>query len=635
MAVIKLSEIPNAPQQVANMTMSPQYAGDQVGGQAKADIARGFEGVMQNPQAAGAIGRAGASLGNNMTSAGGNITSGALYFAKGQKTAELKQAEVTGMQPFQLNKLKIEGEYNERINNPDNHISVEQRAGEWLKITNGGQRFSEGLDPHQQAAYSAESTNAFTRGLAQASNDANTFKHQQFAAKQGELMDTYMQSKQYGEVRKVKDNSVLTGAITHADGEKIETNIKTNEQFDGVINSMRDDTKGELYKSIKATGEAGGSIKNAPNLSPENLVKLGKIGEVIHFQNVWANSVDPMMNRIQAKHIIDPKQLEQYPEFQAAPEEQKQMLRMRAAYNRTGDEAKVYDTAGQNLVDTFPKDLNNPTKELLDRKTWIGANVSDATAPVLIKKLDDKFAEMVGNNGRLKPETGVMTNAAQQVDAIFNSGRLIDDKLSVLDAKIRKGTASKAELDSYLKGSAIRDGIMDKVRAAGPQNDAEAAKIINQETRNYRASHPKIEGSLWWKQSVPAPVIKTSDAGAGWSSAVATSFGTNVDGSPDKEDNGNGRYAGTKTADPTYMGASLSEKVLRAHGIDPTDPKDVAKYAVEATANNQTVKIPIADLGPAKWVENRQGTTLDLTGAVHRELKLKGKDPVQYRIVPA
>lgn len=422
MAVVKLSEIPNVPTQVANMTMNTQYAGDQVGGQAKADIARGYEGQMQNVQAAGAMGRAVSAFGNDMTSAGGNLTSGALYFAKGKKTAELKDAEVTGMQPFYENKLKIENEYYDRVNNPDNNIPVSQRAAEWLKITNGGQRFSEGLTPTQQAAYMAESTKAFTSGIAQASNEAHIFERQQFAVKQSELMDTFMQFKQYGDVRKVKDNAVLTGSITPQDGERIETNVRTNEQYDGVIKSMRNDPSGELYKTIKATGEAGGVIKNAPNLSPENLVKLGKVGESIHFQNIWNNSVDPMMERIQAKHIIDPSQLEQYPEFQAAPEEQKQMLRMRAAYNRTGDEAKAYDSAGQSLVNTFPEDLNNPSKELLDRKTWIGSNVSDATAPVLIKQLDDKFAEMVGNNGRLKPQSELIQYGSQRLAVARNGG---------------------------------------------------------------------------------------------------------------------------------------------------------------------------------------------------------------------
>jgi hypothetical protein len=33
-------------------------------------------------------------------------------------------------------------------------------------------------------------------------------------------------------------------------------------------------------------------------------------------------------------------------------------------------------------------------------------------------------------------------------------------------------------------------------------------------------------------------------------------------------------------------------------------------------------------------VENRQGTTLDLTGAVHRELGTNGKSPVKFRIIP-
>ena len=639
MANIKLSEIPNAPQAVANYTMNPQFTGDVVGGEAKAAINKGYEGLMVNPQSAGAIGRAQAGFGSDMISAAGNVASGAFYVAKGEKTAQLKEAEVTGMQNFYINKLNIESEFNERVNNPNNQISVAQRPAEWLKVTDGGNRFMAGMTPMQQQAYMGEATNAFTKGLASTANEAHAFQQQEFASTQTAIIDNLTQGKNYTEARKVRDNAVQTGAITPQDGVKYESLFKISEQKDGLLTEFANDSlKGDLYQSVKAAGESGEVLKKYPDLSPENLVKMAKIGESIHYQNIWAKSVDPMLERIQANHIIDPKQLEQYPEFQAAPEEQKQMLRMRAAYTRTGDEAVVYDKAGQNLVDTFPKDLNNPSKELLDRKTWIMGNVSDATAPVLIKALDEKFAEMVENNGRLKPETGVITNAAQKVDAIFDSGKLYDEKLSVLEQSVKKGKATQEQLNQYLKLSAIRDSIMQKVLEAGPQNDAAADEVINQATRNIRAANPKTErgGFLWLqKKPVAAPQIKTSDASSGWTNAVATSFGTNVDGTPDKEDNGIGAYAGRKTSNPTYMGASLSEKVLREHGINPSDPQDVAKYAVEATANGKTVTVPIADLGPAKWVEKRQGTTLDLTGAVHRQLGLKGKDPVKFRIVPA
>jgi hypothetical protein len=513
MANIKLSEIPNAPQAVANYTMNPQYTGDVVGGEAKAAINKGYEGLMVNPQAAGAIGRAQAGFGSDMISAAGNVASGALYVAKGEKTAQLKEAEVTGMQNFYINKLNIESEFNERVNNPDNQISVAQQPAEWLRITDGGKRFMAGMTPMQQQAYMGEATNAFTKGLASTANQAHAFQQQEFASTQTAIIDNLTQGKNYTEARKVRNNAVQTGAITPQDGQRYESMFKIGEQKDGLLAEFANDSKGELYKHVKAAGDAGEVLKKYPDLSPENLVKMAKIGESIHYQNIWAKNVDPMLLKIQANHIIDPKQLEQYPEFQSAPEEQKQMLRMRAAYTRTGDEAVVYDKAGQNLVDTFPKDLNNASKELLDRKTWITGNVSDATAPVLIKELDNKFAEMVGNNGRLKPETGVMTNAAQQVDAIFDTGFYGGKKFSEIGKTIRDGSAKAADVQTYLQISALKDSVMQKVRASGAQTDADAQKVYEKELRTIRATdkNPPTDGMLWWKKTAPIPSAKMSE----------------------------------------------------------------------------------------------------------------------------
>jgi hypothetical protein len=573
MANIKLSEIPNAPQGVANYTMNPQYTGDVVGGEAKAAINKGYEGLMVNPQSAGAIGRAQAGFGSDMISAAGNVASGALYVAKGEKTAQLKDAEVTGMQNFYINKLNIESEFNERVNNPDNHISVAQRSAEWLKITDGGKRFMAGMTPMQQQAYMGEATNAFTKGLASTANEAHAFQQQEFASAQTAIIDNLTQDKKYKDARKVRNNAVQTGAITPQDGQRYESMFKIGEQKDGLLAEFANDSKGELYKNVKAAGDAGEVLKKYPDLSPENLVKMAKIGESIHYQNIWAKNVDPMLDKIQANHIIDPKQLEQYPEFQAAPEEQKQMLRMRAAYTRTGNEAVVYDKAGQNLVDTFPKDLDNASKELLDRKTWITGNVSDATAPVLIKELDNKFAEMVGNNGRLKPETSVMTNAAQQVDAIFDTGFYGGNKFSEIAKTIRDGTASAADTNTYLQISALKDSVMQKVRASGAQTDAAAQKVYEQELRNIRATdpNPPTEGSLWWKKTIPIPSAKMSENNSNPVGRV-TSYGYKGDSTPDtNSSNGIGAFTKKLIAGQSFGTSYDIEAKLRAAGIKPND----------------------------------------------------------------
>jgi hypothetical protein len=575
MAVIKLSEIPNASQAVANMTMNPQYAGDQVGGAAKADIARGFEGLMQNPQNAGIVGKATAAAGNDIISGGANLASGMLYNAKGKD----KETEAHYTANYYNAKTQLEDQYFQDINDPEKNISVMQRATHWKEIMgDNGSNILAKLPPQAQGVFGMEAIKEFHTGLATAANEAHVFMRQEHATNNLKAYQTAMTGQDWGKAKEIVAAGIKNGSWTAEDGLRYETSINTNQQFHSILNEMNADKTGTLYKTVMALGESGGTMKGAPDVSAENLVKLGKAGEAAYNTNLWGNNVEQLKQLIDSKEIIDPKQLDTNPLFKDMPDSQKEAVRSRITNNRAGTpEGEVYSSAGQDLVNTYPKDKTNKSNELLERKTWILGNVPEPAASKQIDALDKKYAEMVGNGGNLKPETGVMTNAAQKVNAIFDSGKLIDEKLSVLDAKIRKGTASKAELDSYLKGSAIRDSIMEKVRAAGPQNEADADKIINEATRNYRAANPKTErgGFLWLKkQGVPAPVIKTSDNSSPIIKIAGTGTTFGYKGDPNMDSNtakGIGDHD-NKLADGSVGFSREIKQQIKSAGIKKGDP---------------------------------------------------------------
>jgi len=511
MAIIKLADIPNAPQGVANMTMNPQYAGDQVGGEAKAEIQRGYQGLMQEPANAGIVGKGIAALGGDITSAAGNLASGALYYQKGKD----KQAEAEGMATYYGNKTKIENEYYSRVNDPKNPIPIESRPAVWLDVTQKGERFLEGMPDNQRNVFAGEAIKDFNTGVASTSNEVHTYHKQQYATNQLTQFQTALLGKDWKSAHSLVESGVKTGAFSPEEGVRYDTSIKTNEQFHGLLDAMNADKTGTLYKSILATGEAGGEIKGAPNVSSENLVKLGKIGEAIHLQNVWSNNVEPLNAKMDAKQIIDPRQLQDDPLYKQMPKEQQDAALKRLTNNRAGtQEGEVYTNAGQNLVNKFPADKGNKAKEFMDIKTWITAEVPEPAASMQIKAITEKYQEMTGNGGNLKPETAVMTTAAQHVDTILDSGTLVDGNMSVLEASVRKGEASKEDQEKLLKIQALRASILEKVRAKGPQNEAAAIDAINEATKNIRASQkePPMEGSLWWKKPKAVPQIKVSDA---------------------------------------------------------------------------------------------------------------------------
>jgi hypothetical protein len=123
-------------------------------------------------------------------------------------------------------------------------------------------------------------------------------------------------------------------------------------------------------------------------------------------------------------------------------------------------------------------------------------------------------------------------------------------------------------------------------------------------------------------QSDRPPQTKNS----GTTNALATEFGYN-----DPEDNGVGAW-GDITNNPYIQGVSLNRGLLKkqfgdenkAHGqlVKVTNP-DTGKSIVA----------PIIDKGPADWVVDRQGNTIDLTHAANQAIGGTGKTPVQYEFV--
>lgn len=107
---------------------------------------------------------------------------------------------------------------------------------------------------------------------------------------------------------------------------------------------------------------------------------------------------------------------------------------------------------------------------------------------------------------------------------------------------------------------------------------------------------------------------------------IATTFGYN-----DPEDNGIGAW-GDRTNNPDIVGVSLPRQVLRNHFGD----ENAAHGAMVEILNPDTGKsvvAPILDKGPADWVVDRQGPTIDLTHAANQAIGGTGKTQVKYRIL--
>ena len=128
------------------------------------------------------------------------------------------------------------------------------------------------------------------------------------------------------------------------------------------------------------------------------------------------------------------------------------------------------------------------------------------------------------------------------------------------------------------------------------------------------------EGFQWLGADAPeAQTVNEPSRGGGETEhGLASTFGYN-----DPEDNGVGAW-GDITNDPNAFGVSLPTRDLRRI-FGHEDAAYGALVEVHNPKTGATVTAPILDKGPANWVINRQGPTIDITEGVRRELGHSGE----------
>lgn len=139
-------------------------------------------------------------------------------------------------------------------------------------------------------------------------------------------------------------------------------------------------------------------------------------------------------------------------------------------------------------------------------------------------------------------------------------------------------------------------------------------------------ANAEVEEFDWANASIEEPAIQGEPA-VEYISGLASTFGYN-----DPEDNGMGAW-GDPTNNPDIVGVSVNAREARDYFGDE-DKAHNALVEVVNPATGKTLQAPIVDKGPADWVINRQGPTVDLTEGARRALGASaGLTKIQYRII--
>ena len=641
MANIPLSEIPNAPTAVFTPTASANFnvegAANQVAGQAKADIAQGYDASKVNPQAAGAIGRAIADLGNGIDRGAQGVAGGLILMDAASRRQQLEEASRTGVIKKYQNEAAVQNNYAD--------LMKDQPAGMagamWLKAAGqNGENLLQGMNDYEKYAMLPDVMRSFHGGIV-SSVHADRSAYTQDQEAQGNIQFTSLYNQQnWAGADKVNEAQWQLRHITEPQYLSNKQAIEVGQQKQGlsqdIANSLSGD--GTFARQVADAAQEEKPVNGYEQLSPKQIFDAYRVGSFLNGKRM-DTAQDAVLNRMDTGVVSSPEQLSKLPEWGQMDKDRQDALIQRLNYNKIGTpQGEIDFKSAKTLVDNYPPtgDSNN-VKDYWNARNFIIANVADGgQSKALLNALDKKNAEMAQNGGQLKPETQVHQWLSQSLTQMLKN-----NAFGTYDPDLKGG--SNDQLNKNLAALNTKEDIYEAVLAKNPKSRLEAQKTLDEMTRQYRAGAAAGGGASQPPQQTPQNSVpwwsNFHTSNDGWNSGTSTWFGTSPEGKPDPEDNGNGKYAGTKTGDPNFQGASLSDAVLRANGIDPQNKDQVAQHEVEVRNGDKTVRVPIADLGPSKRVEARQGTTVDLTGAVHRALALKSDQyehgaPIQWRIVP-
>lgn len=502
MANIPLSEIPNAPQGVFTPTAEYNYPTDRVGDQASAQIAKGYQGMMVNPANAGLKWDVGEKIGQNIAKTTSDVAGVTMQMDAYNRERQQMMAKDSGIIKLTQNESAVTQNYYNAIKD----LPVEQRPAAWLQVAGkDGENLIAGLDPMEMKVMIPHAMRTFHTGLQQASAQAfaNTVQEQSAAATS--TIDDAIANGKFGDAQVLKGAAFNLGHISAAQSRAYDKQITTTQQYQSAVQSMVNDPDGERAKAFRIAADLGTKVDGFEHLSQDSLKKIVQIGDVAKVDNIWGNAQN-IKDQIDAGKIKDSSQIEDDATFKKLPTEAQDSVRAYIANSFAGKpEGEMNRKAGQQMVDSFPPKGADPLQSYYQNKLWIMGHVPSPFADDLLAQLDKTRKEMADNNGNKKPETSMVHYGSQILDKYME-----DQVFGSFDMKkINSGKASPDQINAYTKALSVREGVMEKLKAAAPQTQQDVEKIINDNTRQIRAAQPAPKH--WWQSAPPAaPVIKST-----------------------------------------------------------------------------------------------------------------------------
>jgi len=463
---IPLAEIPNAPVGINALTANPQFPTDRVGDRAIAQINRGYEGMMVDMEAAGAMGKAAASIGYNMTqvaNAGMNAIDNYSKVVERQSTIQ-----------FLTNLTEIQGGMKTKMAGMDpTMLPVAVKDTYRDKNGNLNPALFSGVSPMGRRFVEAEALRAEAKDMGEASLTAQIATLERDEGRKLTAFQTMVTSGKFADASVLNSALLDSRTISPEQFANNEQTIKGAQAHQVIMATIGADPmviKDRLEKAYME-GKPLDEIKDIPL---DNYPKYIKAAEFTYTLRS-AQEMDTITDLIDSRSVVTLDALRSNPIYKTLGTDQKTALERRLTNNTAGTpQAELAIKEAANRLASFPS-TDAPAREMLEMVTWATANIPDPHLKPVLDGLQNKVAEMAQNGGSLKPNSDLERYVATKLNVQASMGMF---------GPVPKKQSGDAQTPEFVQQTLVIEtakmDAMQKFRAAGIKSQADADNFLAQ-----------------------------------------------------------------------------------------------------------------------------------------------------------
>lgn len=476
MARIPLAEIPNAPSGGSPYSLAnPRFPQDEVGNQAISQIREAYRSNLVDVNAATAMSRAGVSIGTNITQIGMEGMDAIVSYSK--------MADAQATSTFLTNLTEVQGAMKQQMAATDpSMFPVVVKNTYRDKNGNLNPALFKGISNFSRRFVEADALRSEAKDMAESSLTAHIAHLEQDEGKKLAAMQTLITSGGYDDATTLNDSMFKARQLTPAQFANNKAQIDGARDNALLLSSISDNPSVMMQRLTKAYTE-GKPIPELQNISVESYPKYIKTAEVVQSMQA-TEKIGTLTQLVDTKKLLDLPALRTHPLYNELNGEMQRALERRITNASAGTpQSEAFIKQGFNKLSAFPA-TDAPAREMMELVTWATANIPDPFLEPFTKRLNEKVAEMAANGGVLSPNSKLESYVANKLDTLASAGvfGMMPNKQS--------GNAQSMEYAQGINAiETAKMNILEKFRAAGIKNQADADEFVAQHTLTAQAKN--------------------------------------------------------------------------------------------------------------------------------------------------